>query len=250
MLENDVSVPLAKLVLLFASLFAAGCLLTLPLYKWKIDLLVRSAIFIKILLWIPIFLVFVISLYLSNAGRLVIVVLLIVMALRDFMRNRRRLKLPRSAYVYLLLFTSALLHFYFLGNAFPELIVRLLIIICFASVLSDVCAFFMGSYLGRHHLPVILNKRKSWEGVGGQVLGALLGVLLVNWFILPVPSLFIFLPIGIGSAIGDLTNSYVKRQMAIKDWGNSIPGHGGYLDRLSSLSFATALTFYWTLLFL
>ena len=44
--------------------------------------------------------------------------------------------------------------------------------------------------------------------------------------------------IGLASAMGDLINSIVKRRLKIKDWGNTIPGHGGILDRMSSLSFA------------
>ena len=57
------------------------------------------------------------------------------------------------------------------------------------------------------------------------------------------------LPIGLGSAAGDLTNSYVKRQLGIKDWSKLLPGHGGFTDRLSSLSGAAMVLFYTLLLF-
>lgn len=47
---------------------------------------------------------------------------------------------------------------------------------------------------------------------------------------------WLILAIGIASAFGDLFNSVAKRQLDIKDWGQTIPGHGGVLDRMSSLS--------------
>ena len=119
-----------------------------------------------------------------------------------------------------------------------------LISICFASVLSDVFAFFAGTYVGKHHLPSFINERKSYEGVVGQIIGAVIGLSVVS--LLPRIGFSWPLALGIGfaSAVGDIVNSIVKRARNMKDWGDTIPGHGGVLDRFSSLSFAIAAG-YW-----
>jgi phosphatidate cytidylyltransferase len=54
--------------------------------------------------------------------------------------------------------------------------------------------------------------------------------------------------LGAGSALGDLTNSYVKRKLAIDEWGRAIPGHGGILDRFSSMAGSAVLVFYFLLI--
>lgn len=63
-------------------------------------------------------------------------------------------------------------------------------------------------------------------------------------FINPVISIWLFLPIGLGSVVGDLANSFVKRKINIKDWGKAIPGHGGFIGRLSSLAGSAVCMFY------
>jgi phosphatidate cytidylyltransferase len=242
---NHSLVPLARLVTLFSVLLAAGMLLTLPLYRFDYRRFIKSKLFIKIIFWIPIFIIFVSLLYASNSVRLVVLLVLLGVALGELIRVLQRQKASLSIpLVYFLGFGIALMHFYAIGITYRAQAVNLLITICFASVLADVTAFFMGNYIGKHKLPTMLNKNKSWEGVAGQLIGAFIGVLLVNAFIVPVSPFLLFLPIGIGSAAGDLANSYVKRLVNTKDWSNNIPGHGGYLDRLSSLAGAAVLTFY------
>lgn len=221
-------------------------MLTLPLYKFDWRRFIKSKLFIKIMFWIPIFLVLVGLLYSNNSIRLAVLFIFLGLTYNELFIVMKRRKTKRVLMItYFVLFAFALMNFYFINSSSsPEQFIKLLITICFASVLADVTAFFMGNYLGRHKLPPELNDRKSWEGVAGQVIGALLGVLLVNAFIVPVSPLTLFLPIGIGSAIGDLANSYVKRRVDIKDWSNNIPGHGGFLDRLSSLAGSALFTFY------
>ena len=236
---------------LFSILLVAGILLTLPLYHLDYRRFMKSKLFIKIVFWVPIFLIFVSLLYMSNATRLVVWVVLLALALRELLGIIRQRQVGRNAIpvIFYTLFSIALLHFYLIGVIYSRQFVNLLITICFASVLSDVTAFFMGNYLGKHKLPALFNKNKSWEGVAGQIIGAFIGVVLVNTYIVRIPTLLLFLPIGVGAAVGDLANSYVKRFLSIKDWSNSIPGHGGYLDRLSSLAGSALLTFYYLRLF-
>ena len=238
------SVPLAELVRLFCILLVAGVVFTLPLYRFNWRKFVRSGLFIKILFWVPIFLIFLGALYANGPFRLVLLLTLLVAALGElankFSKSKHRLLLS----TYFVLFAVSLAHFYFFGTVYQTEFISLLITLAFATVLADVTAFFFGNYFGTHKLPVVLNKNKSWEGVIGELFGALLGVLLVNAFIMPVISIWLFLPIGIGSVLGDLANSFVKRRLDIKDWSNAIPGHGGFIDRLSSVAGSVIMTFY------
>jgi phosphatidate cytidylyltransferase len=250
-LSSSASVPLAHLIVLFCVLLVAGTLLTLPLYDFDYRRFIKTKLFIKIIFWIPIFLVFVGLLYMSNTARLLVWVLLLVLALGELLKIIRYSKTSNLVVpiIFYVAFSFALLHFFILGVVYKRQFVDLLITICFASVLSDVTAFFTGNYLGEHKLPAVFNKNKSWEGVAGQILGSLIGVVLVNKFVIQTPIMFIFLPIGIGAAVGDLANSYIKRFLDIKDWSNNIPGHGGYIDRLSSLAGSALLMFYFVKLF-
>jgi phosphatidate cytidylyltransferase len=236
---------LGRLLSTFLVLFLLGSLLTLPLYKFDVRALMRSSLFVKIVMWLPIFVLFVGILYWpAQLGVAIISVVLVATGLEARALYRSRMFIP----LYWLAFAVAFLHFGLIGLFHHTLLQNLLITIGLGSVLSDVTAFFFGRYLGRHKLPPILNDAKSWEGVAGQILGALIGVLIVNRLVTPVVSLWIFLPIGLGAALGDLANSFVKRRAGIKDWSRAIPGHGGFLDRCSSLAGSALLTFYFLIL--
>jgi phosphatidate cytidylyltransferase len=109
---------------------------------------------------------------------------------------------------------------------------------------SDTIAFFVGRALGRHRLAPSISPNKTWEGAIGGVFGAIIVSLL---FTLPTP---LNLPLSYGQAIllgllvsvfgqfGDLVESLLKRNMGVKESGNMVPGHGGFLDRMDSVVFA------------
>jgi phosphatidate cytidylyltransferase len=104
---------------------------------------------------------------------------------------------------------------------------------------SDVFAFTTGKLFGRHLLAPRLSPNKTWEGVAGNFLGAYAGFTLMS-FALPTtldPHLTVALPavVAIGSVWGDLVESLIKRQFAVKDAGTCLPGFGGLLDRIDSL---------------
>lgn len=115
---------------------------------------------------------------------------------------------------------------------------------------ADIGAYFAGRRFGRVKLAPQVSPGKTWEGLIGGVLlaattaaagGALLG--------LP-PALMVPLGLGVAvlSVVGDLTESMFKRSAGLKDSGNLIPGHGGVLDRLDSITAAMplfALAFSW-----
>lgn len=214
-------------------LWLAGLALTLPLYKFDFKRLARTSLFTKILFWLPIFIIFVVLLYAGSAFKVEVLILVLLISLAEIFKSAQKIKI---LWVYYLLFAAGVAFFMPLAVNFSRQFTGLLITLCLATVLADVAAFFAGNYFGRHHLPIWLNEKKSWEGAAAEIAGALAGVLIANYFIAPVISLWLFVPIGIGAVAGDLANSYFKRVAGVKDWSRAIPGHGGFIDRLSSLA--------------
>ena len=118
-----------------------------------------------------------------------------------------------------------------------------------------ILAFFVGKLLGRHRLAPNISPAKTWEGAVGGVLGS---ILVSLFFVLPTP---LELPLSYGQAIvlgllvsvfgqlGDLVESLLKRNMQVKDSGNAIPGHGGFLDRIDSVIFAGVVVYYYIMFF-
>jgi phosphatidate cytidylyltransferase len=109
---------------------------------------------------------------------------------------------------------------------------------------NDVAAFTCGKMFGRHPLRSEISPRKTWEGA----LGALAASLALPWllrFSFPFfgtwQLVLAGLIVGIGGQLGDLSFSAIKRDLGAKDWGASIPGHGGILDRIDSLIFVAPL---------
>ena len=110
-------------------------------------------------------------------------------------------------------------------------------------VAADVGAYFAGRAFGRHKLAPRVSPGKTWEGAFGGLLAvslaAAVGAVL---FSLSVPAAMAFgAGVGIFSVIGDLTESMFKRAAALKDSGSLLPGHGGLLDRLDSVTAAAPL---------
>lgn len=103
--------------------------------------------------------------------------------------------------------------------------------------LADIGAYFGGRALGQRKLAPAISPGKTWEGVAGGVLTALLFVALLSWqqnydaaIILPFIGLVVLV-----SVVGDLTVSMFKRDAGVKDSGTLLPGHGGVLDRIDSV---------------
>ncbi|MBI5296893.1 MAG: phosphatidate cytidylyltransferase [Chloroflexi bacterium] len=124
-----------------------------------------------------------------------------------------------------------------------------LLYLVFAVELNDVTAFNFGRLFGRHKLRDQISPNKTVEGA----LGALGVSMCLPWllsFSLPLFSplqlILSGLIVGIGGQLGDLTISFIKRDVGIKDMGTSIPGHGGLLDRIDSLVFVASLFFHMT----
>lgn len=236
---------LLQLVLISTGLITLGTLACLPLYTWDFHKLRRSTLFTKIMWWLPILGILITTLYGQAYVAIPLALVLSFFALYEFYRNTGMRSTLAQIYIVIFLFALSHLGAWFMTLPAPDSI-TLLAQICIVSVLSDVCAFFFGNFIGRHKLPSALNGSKSWEGVLGQLVGAGIGGLIVFLTFNPDISPILILLVGVASAAGDLINSAAKRSLGIKDWGNAIPGHGGILDRLSSLSLAIALS-YWVI---
>ena len=114
---------------------------------------------------------------------------------------------------------------------------------------ADTAAYFAGRRFGKNKLLLSVSPGKSWEGVWGALLASLiLAVLGAIYFEkldshLPAFMLVSLLTV-IFSIIGDLNESYFKRRAGVKDSGTILPGHGGILDRIDSLTSAAPVFYY------
>lgn len=112
---------------------------------------------------------------------------------------------------------------------------------------GDIGAYYVGSYLGRHKLSPAVSPGKTIEGsIGGLAVNLVLGGVGKYFFLSGLPwglSLLFFLTVGIAGQVGDLFESELKRSSGIKDSGGILPGHGGILDRIDALLFASPVAY-------
>jgi phosphatidate cytidylyltransferase len=107
--------------------------------------------------------------------------------------------------------------------------------------MADIAAYFSGKAFGKHKLAPSISPGKTWEGAIGAGVGVVIyGLVIRQVFaleLMPLP-LWIAALIGVTavSIVGDLYESLLKRKAGIKDSSNILPGHGGVLDRIDSLT--------------
>ncbi len=107
-----------------------------------------------------------------------------------------------------------------------------------AVVLNDTFALFTGMLFGRHKLASRVSPKKTWEGAFGGAFFGIVGAAVVaqllfdgRWWI----GVAVGAACVVAAILGDLAESALKRDIALKDMSSAIPGHGGILDRLDSL---------------
>ncbi|MDO6412978.1 phosphatidate cytidylyltransferase [Sphingomonas sp. BIUV-7] len=109
-------------------------------------------------------------------------------------------------------------------------------------ILTDTGAYFVGRAVGGPKLSPKLSPKKTWAGLLGGMVAALLGGAAVGaMFGLPGATLWLGAPLAIVAQAGDLYESALKRQAGVKDSGRLLPGHGGILDRIDGLVPVAAL---------
>jgi phosphatidate cytidylyltransferase len=124
----------------------------------------------------------------------------------------------------------------------PYLVLFLLVIVWAA----DILAYFAGRRWGRTKLAPAISPGKTRAGVYGALAGATLCGAVLAWSMPLSPghvlgSVALCILVAIASVIGDLFESFVKRRRDLKDSGQLLPGHGGILDRIDSLTAAAPL---------
>lgn len=131
----------------------------------------------------------------------------------------------------------------FYDNAYrPNLILGMFILIW----TSDTFAYLTGSTMGKHKLYESVSPNKTIEGAIGGLVASLIAAFIISRYFTVLSLkhwLAIALIVVIFGLLGDLIASRFKREAGVKDSSNFIPGHGGFLDRLDSLIFASPFVY-------
>lgn len=116
----------------------------------------------------------------------------------------------------------------------------------------DTAAYFSGRFFGKHHMAPVISPGKTWEGVIGGAVLAVVAIFVFTRFIAPPVAWYHVIALGMlisfAATIGDLAESLIKRQANEKDSGKFFWGHGGVLDRIDSLLFAAVVVYFYTAL--
>ena len=134
---------------------------------------------------------------------------------------------------------------------------KLLLSIFILIWMTDIGAYSLGTLLGQkpdsRKLAPQISPKKSWWGVGGGFIAALIGAVVLYFTglleLAPGHCIALAALIGICTMLGDLFESLWKRHFGVKDSGRLMPGHGGMLDRLDSVLFAQMAAFLYLSLF-
>ena len=120
---------------------------------------------------------------------------------------------------------------------------KLVLFVCLIVWAADTGAYFAGKWFGRYKMAPSVSPNKTLEGLAGGILTSILvAIVFAHWFrlqfaTLPFQITVIFVT-AIASVLGDLVESMFKREAKIKDSSQILPGHGGVLDRIDSLTAA------------
>lgn len=140
------------------------------------------------------------------------------------------------------------------GNLFTIDLGWLIPVVMIAAIwINDTMAYLVGSVIGKTPFSSI-SPKKTWEGTIGGVILAIVTVTLLGYFAFGMKDYITLIVISATAAIagttGDLFESKLKRMAGVKDSGNIMPGHGGFLDRFDSLLFTTPLVWLYVKIFL
>jgi phosphatidate cytidylyltransferase len=153
-----------------------------------------------------------------------------------------------------LLFGVCLGHLGFIANDFAYRPLLIWLVCCVQ--LNDIFAYICGKSFGRRKLAPHTSPNKTLGGALGALIlttitAAILGHLIFNGdprndrINVPLHLVALGIIMSVGGQCGDLMLSSIKRDLGIKDWANTFPGHGGLLDRFNSLLFAAPAAFHY-----
>ena len=145
-----------------------------------------------------------------------------------------------SAYALTLIYIPFLAGFLILlarpENGFERMMTFVVLIAC-----NDTFAYFTGLAFGKHAMAPKISPRKTWEGFIGSIVFTTAAGAFAFHYILDAQmwlGAVAGLLVVITGTAGDLIESAIKRDLAIKDMGDLLPGHGGVLDRIDSILYA------------
>ena len=121
-----------------------------------------------------------------------------------------------------------------------------LVMILISVILTDTGCYYVGRNFGKHKLAPVISPNKTIEGSIGGIICAIIGSMVIGWYI----GLEWYLSFAIGlictvfAQIGDLCESLIKRDAGVKDSGDILPGHGGFLDRCDSYILTIPVMYY------
>lgn len=123
----------------------------------------------------------------------------------------------------------------------------LLLFLVFLTEFNDISQYIWGKMLGKYKIIPKVSPNKTWEGfLGGVLTTTVLAFVIATW-LTPLTSLEAVLAglmIALAGFFGDVSISALKRDLGIKDSGHLLPGHGGILDRVDSLTYTAPLFFH------
>lgn len=157
---------------------------------------------------------------------------LLLISQKDFIKRS-------TSAVFITFYLAVLGGFILLLANHPDGALRILVLVVLIAC-NDTFAYIAGVLLGKHKLAPSISPKKSWEGLIGGAIASIVGGSLIFHYLFEV-NWIVGAAIGVMTVItatcGDLIESAIKRDLAIKDMSNLLPGHGGIMDRLDSALF-------------
>jgi phosphatidate cytidylyltransferase len=162
----------------------------------------------------------------------ILMFVLLLISQKDFIKRS-------TSAVFIIFYLSVLGGFILLLANHPDGAMRIFALVALIAC-NDTFAYFVGVLIGKHKIAPSISPKKSWEGLIGGAIAAVIGGAFIFHSLFETTWLVgaaIGLMTVVTATCGDLIESAIKRDLAIKDMSNLLPGHGGIMDRLDSALF-------------
>ena len=157
---------------------------------------------------------------------------LLVISQKDFIKRS-------TSAVFITFYLAVLGGFILLLANHPDGATRIFALVALIAC-NDTFAYIAGVLIGKHKIAPSISPKKSWEGLIGGAIAAVIGGAAIFHYLFET-AWYVGALIGVMTVVtatcGDLIESAIKRDLAIKDMSNLLPGHGGIMDRLDSALF-------------